>query len=103
MAALPDMAGSRVHGCVDPVADYVLWKLEQILMVRAFGVVELLVSRLPGVAGAVFAGEVVCDDLSGERGRVWVGPCLRCVEAHVELISGRLMGTRGCSVFVIED
>lgn len=103
MAALPDMAGSRVHSGVDPLADHVLWKLGQTLMVPALGVVELLVSRLPGLAVALFAGEAVCDDLSGEGGSVWVGPYLRCVEAHLELISWRLMGARGCSVSVFED
>ena len=72
-------------------------------MVRAVGVGELLVPRVPSLAGAVSGGEDLCNDMSGERSSVWGGPCLRCVEAYMELRSGHLVGARSGPVLVFQD
>jgi hypothetical protein len=103
VAAVPDMAGSRVHGGVDSLADHVLWTLGPVLVVRALGVVELLVPRLPGVAGAVSVREGVCHDLSGERGRVCAGPRLGRMEAHVEIVPPNILniGVRGAALGLV--
>lgn len=77
---------------MDILALHVLWELQQILVVCALGLVELLVPCFSSLSVSVFTRENVRDNLPRKRSSIWVGSSFRCMEAYMERLGGYLMG-----------